>query len=81
VTLKIYFWHPSFGCLQIFPRIPIKLAPKMGGMGANSDPSGPIKLSSQSRAGVRLCSAFYQPQQNVQECPAKTILLHQTSMF
>ncbi len=53
----------------------------MGGMGANSDPSGPIKLSSQSRAGVRLCCAFYQPQQNVQECPAKTILLHQTSMF
>jgi hypothetical protein len=31
VTLKIYFWHPSFGCLQIFPKIPIKLTLKMGG--------------------------------------------------
>jgi len=31
VTLKIYLWHPSFGCLQIFPKITIKLTLKMGG--------------------------------------------------
>jgi hypothetical protein len=31
VTLKIYLWHPSFGCSQFFSKIPIKLALKMGG--------------------------------------------------
>ncbi len=31
VTLKIYLWYPSFGCLQFFPKIPIKLTLKMGG--------------------------------------------------
>jgi hypothetical protein len=31
VTLKIYLWHPSFGCSEFFPKIPIKLALKMGG--------------------------------------------------
>jgi len=31
VTLKIYLWHPSFGCLQIFPKITINLTLKMGG--------------------------------------------------
>ncbi len=34
-----------------------------------------------SLAGVRLCCAFYQPQQTVQKCWAKTILLSQTGMF
>ncbi len=32
----------------------------------NSNPPGPIKLSSQSIASVRLCCAFYQPQKIVQ---------------
>jgi hypothetical protein len=32
-------------------------------------------------AGVQLCCAFYQPQQSVRECWAKTILLSQTGMF
>jgi hypothetical protein len=32
-------------------------------------------------AGVRLYYAFYQPQQTVQKCQAKTILLSQTGMF
>jgi hypothetical protein len=31
--------------------------------------------------GVRLCCAFYQPQQTVQKYWAKTILLSQTDMF
>jgi hypothetical protein len=31
VTLEVYLWHPSFGCSQIFPKIPIKLTLKMGG--------------------------------------------------
>jgi hypothetical protein len=31
VTLNIYLWHPSFGCLQIFPKITIELTLKMGG--------------------------------------------------
>jgi hypothetical protein len=34
----------------------------------NSNPLGPLKLSSQSTADVRVCCAFYQPQQTVQKC-------------
>jgi hypothetical protein len=41
----------------------------------------PIKLSSQSTAGVRLWPAFHQSQQTVQKCCAKTILLSQRGMF
>ncbi len=44
----------------------------------NSNPPGLIKRSSQSTAAVRLCCAFYQPQQTVQKCWAKTILQSQT---
>jgi hypothetical protein len=47
----------------------------------NSNPPGPIKLSSQSTAGVRFCCAFYLPQHPVQKCWAKTVVLSQTSMF
>jgi hypothetical protein len=47
----------------------------------NSKPPGPIKPSSQSTAGIRLCCAFRQPQHPVQKCWAKTILLSQTNMF
>jgi hypothetical protein len=71
----------KFWLFTIFFKNTYKTSFENGWKGANSDPFGPIKLSSQSRASVRLCCAFYQPQQNVQECPAKTILLHQTSMF
>jgi len=39
----------------------------------NSNPAGPIELSSQSTTGVRLCCALYQPQQTMQKCWAKTI--------
>jgi hypothetical protein len=31
VTVKIFLWHPSFGCSHFFSKIPIKLALKMGG--------------------------------------------------
>ncbi len=44
------------------------------------DPPGPIELSNQSTAGMRFCCAFHQPQQNVQKCWTKTILMHQTGM-
>jgi hypothetical protein len=81
VTLKIYLWHPSFGCLQNFPKIPIKLTLKNGLKGTNSDPPGPIQLSSQSIANQQQVCALYQPQQNVQKCWVKTILLHRTGMF
>ncbi len=37
----------------------------------NSNPPGPIKLSSQSTAGDRLCCACYQAQHPVQKCQAK----------
>jgi hypothetical protein len=55
----------------------------------NDKPPGPIRNREQqsdhnyytSLAGVRLCCAFYQPQQIVKQCCAKTILLRQTSMF
>ncbi len=44
----------------------------------NSNPPGPIKLSSQPTAGVRLWCAFYKPLHPLQKCWAKTILLSQT---
>jgi hypothetical protein len=47
----------------------------------SSNPPWPIKLSSQSIAGVRFCCAFYQPQKTVQKCWAKTILLSQSGML
>jgi len=37
----------------------------------STDPPGPIKLSSQSTVGVRLCSAFYQPPQTVHNLRSK----------
>jgi hypothetical protein len=42
-----------------------------------------MKLSSQSTAGGMVAGPFffYQPQQTVQKCWAKTILLSQTDMF
>jgi hypothetical protein len=46
-----------------------------------SNPPEPIKLFSQSIAGVRLWCAFYQPLHPVQKCWAKTILLSQAGMF
>jgi len=47
----------------------------------DSNLPGPMKLSSQSTAGVRLSCAFCQPQYPVLNCWAKTILLIQTSTF
>jgi hypothetical protein len=47
----------------------------------DSNPPGPMKLSSQSTAGVRLSCAFCQPQYPLLKCWAKTILLIQTSTF
>jgi hypothetical protein len=63
----------------------------------NSKPPGPIIMIGQSERNmeqqlnhiyytllwqsVRLCYAFYQPQQTIQKCWAKTILLSQTSIF
>jgi hypothetical protein len=37
----------------------------------NNNPPGPIKLSSQSIAAVRLCCAFYQPQHPLENVGAK----------
>ncbi len=45
VTLKIYLWHPSFGCLQHFPKIPIKRTMKNGWKGINNNPPRPIEVS------------------------------------
>jgi hypothetical protein len=66
-----------------FPSSPIKLklALQIVGRLLIATPPGPIKLCSQSTAGVRLCCAFYQPQQTVQKCWVKTILLSQTACF
>ncbi len=47
----------------------------------NSNPPGPMKLSSRSTAGGRLCCAFYQPLHLVGKCWVKTILLSQTIML
>ncbi len=47
----------------------------------NSNPPGPIKLSSRSTAGGRLCCAFCRPLHLVRKCWVKTILLSQTIMF
>jgi hypothetical protein len=71
----------KFWLFTIFSKNTHKTKTENRWKGTNSDPPGPIELSSQSTVGVRLCCAFYQPQQNVQKCWAKTILLHQTGMF
>jgi hypothetical protein len=80
--LQIYFSHPSL-IIYFFSNPTHK--PKTGTANrwqtTNINPLGPLKLSSQSTAGVRVCCAFYQPQQTVQKCWAKTILLSQTGMF
>jgi hypothetical protein len=61
VTLQKYFSHPSL-VIYFFPTSPIrlKLGLQTGGRLLIATPPGPIKLSSQSIAGVRLCCAFYQ---------------------
>ncbi len=74
------------------PPIKLKLGVQIGGKTTNSKPPRPIIMISQSRtgsssqiifitlfslAGVKLCYAFHQPQQTVQKCWAKTIMLGQ----
>jgi hypothetical protein len=71
----------KFWLFTIFSKNTHKTKTEIGWKGTNSDPPGPIELSSQSTVGVTLCCALYQPQQNIQKCWAKTILLHQTGMF
>jgi hypothetical protein len=68
--------------IYFFPTPPIKLKVQIRGrLGTNSKPPGPVKLSTQSTAGVRLCCAIHHSQQHpVQKCWAKTILLSQTDM-
>jgi hypothetical protein len=39
----------------------------------NSNPCAPIDLSSQATVGARFCCAFYQPEQTVQKCWAKSL--------
>jgi hypothetical protein len=53
--------HPSL-VIYFFPTsaIRLKLGLQTGGRLLIATPPGPIKLSSQSIAGVRLCCAFYQ---------------------
>jgi hypothetical protein len=77
VTLQKYFSHPGL-LTHFFPTPPIKL--KLGHTTISNTP-GPIKLSSQSMAGVRLCCAFYQPVHPFNKCWAKTTLLIQGTCF
>jgi hypothetical protein len=76
VTLQKYFSHPSL-VIYFFPTTPMKL--KLGLQIATH--LNQSNLCSQSAADVRLCCAFYQRQQTLQKCWAKTILLSQTDMF
>jgi hypothetical protein len=79
VALKQYFSHLGL-VIYFFPTSPIELKLGLQKMG-ESNPCRPIKPSSQSTAGVRLCCAFRQLQHPVQKCWAKTVLLSQTGMF
>jgi len=82
VTLQKYFSHPSL-VIYSFPTTPIKL--KLGlqisGRLQIATHLNQSNLSSQSAADVGLCCAFYQRQQTLQKCWAKTILLSQTDML
>jgi hypothetical protein len=82
VTLQKYFSHPNL-VIHFFPNPTHKTKTVTANTWetADSNPLGPIKLSSQSTAGVRLCCAFHQPKQTVQKCRSKAILLSQTGMF
>jgi hypothetical protein len=77
-TAKKYFAHPSL-VIYFSPTPPINL--KTGTASrwetTNSNPPGPIKLSSQSTTVVRPCSAFYQCKHPVDKYRAKTNLLSQ----
>jgi hypothetical protein len=90
VTLQKYSSHPRL-VIYFFPTLPIKLKMglQLGGSQliakhlVNQKQGAAVTsfLLHVSLASVRLCCAFYQPQQSVQECWAKTILLSQTGMF
>ncbi len=70
VTLQKYFSRQSL-VICFFPTPPTKLKLGLGTTNrqktTNSSPPGPIKLCNQSTAVVRLCCAFYQPQQTLQK--------------
>ncbi len=72
------FSHPSFSCLYFSnPTHKTKTGIANRWEITNSNPAGPIKLSSQSIAGViRLCLG-----KPCEKCWAKNILLSQTGMF
>jgi len=94
--LQTYFSHPSL-VIYFFPTpsIKLKLGLHIGGRLlianhldqsfwlANQKQQAAIRsyLLHFSLAGVRLCCAFYQPQQTMQKCCTKTISLSQTGMF
>ncbi len=84
VTLQKYFSRQSL-VICFFPTPPTKLKLGLGTTNrqktTNSSPPGPIKLCNQSTAVVRLCCAFYQPQQTLQKYWAKTILMRQTGIL
>jgi hypothetical protein len=88
VTLQKYFSHPSL-VFFFFSTWPIKLkwvlqiggrlliATHLGNQGTTIR----SYLLHSSMAGSTLCCAFYQPQQTLENCSAKTILLSQTGLF
>jgi hypothetical protein len=81
VALQQYFSHPRYSYLLPHRR-PYKWNWDFKRWETpNSNPSEPIKPSSQSTGGARLCCSFCQPQRPVQKCWAKTILLSPTSKF
>ncbi len=96
VTLQKNFSHPSL-VIYFFPTLPIKLklGLQIGGRLlianhldqslwlANQKQGAAVRsyLLHSSLAGVRLYCAYYQPQQTVRNCWARTILLSQTGML
>ncbi len=74
VTMQKYFSHPS---LDIYffsnPIHKAEIGSAKRWASTNSNPCAPIDLSSQATVGARFCCAFYQPQQTVQMCWAKSL--------
>ncbi len=83
-TLHKYLLHPSLVIYLFFsnPTHKTRTATASWWETTNSNSPGPIKLSTQSAVGVRLCCAFSTSLNKLcKNCWAKTILLSQTGMF
>jgi hypothetical protein len=78
VTLQKYFSHPSLVFFSPTPRIKLKTGTWHRWETTSTKSPGPIKLSSQSIAGVTLCCAYWH-QHPVQKAQPNLHVFHKVS--